>query len=157
MFAQAKAQAVANVLNPDYVPAPHQAELFALQNSFIYSVLDLKVTTSNGIKILQDHAETSDGQKVFRDLLQVYNTNPSRACDTCTDILSYLTTARIGGPHSTWKGTTENFLLHWEDQFQQHAILAPKAQQLNKDILLILLQNAVSPHLDLSTVKPMLT
>jgi hypothetical protein len=53
-------------LDPTYVPtSPEEAELFELQNAFMYSVWDYILLTDKGKEIVIDHEMDQDGQKVY--------------------------------------------------------------------------------------------
>ena len=55
------------------------------------------------------------------------------------DALSYITTAKI----ETWKGASESFVLHWQDQIRLHETLSATTRHLDDSLKLTLLQNAV--------------
>jgi hypothetical protein len=71
--ATAKSHGCENVLDPTYVPTPpEEAELFELQNAFMYSVWDYILLTDKGKEIVIDHEMDQDGQKVYSDLVDHY-------------------------------------------------------------------------------------
>ena len=50
------------------------------------------------------------------------------------DILSHITTAKI----ETWKGTSQSFILHWQDQIRLHETLSITAKNLDDTLKLTL-------------------
>ena len=154
-YAQAQAQGLGHLLNLGPPPPlfGKDLQLYRMEAAFLYGVFDLKVTTALGMSVLTEFANDRDGNKVFRKLVQVYDTNSSRAKQVCFEILQWLTTVRLGSTMLDWTGTTENFVLHFLNQVTEHTTLAPSAERLNDSLLLILLQNAVSEVPALAQIK----
>ena len=73
---QAVAQRVDNVLDETYTPTTaEEIELFEEQKKFVYVVLDSKVLTSKGKKIIRAHHGTKDGQKVYAEIFKHHTTS----------------------------------------------------------------------------------
>jgi len=93
---QAHAQDVADVLDNAYSPpdADH-ASLFAEKQKYVYAVLEAKVLTDRGKAIVRLHSSTRDAQKVYAELKQ-HHTHSTKALMNSSDLLIYITSAKIG-------------------------------------------------------------
>ena len=110
-LAQARAQNVQNVLDPDYVPADSAEEaLFNEQQRYVYAVFESKLLTDMGKKYVRDHEDDSDAQAVYRKLT-LHHTKSTKASMDSANLLSYITSARLGS--GEWKGSTAGFVIHW--------------------------------------------
>ena len=117
VIAQARAHDVSEVFDPSYTPPTNDREaedLFEKKKSFVYSVLNKCVMTDHGKSFVREHEHDFDAQAVYRKLLD--HASKSTAADIAKDkLVEYLTTTKL---NSSWKGTTEGFLLHWQEQFR---------------------------------------
>ena len=69
-----------------------------------------------------------------------------------TRLLQYITTAKLG--EGKWKGTTQNFVLHWNERIKEHERLVPNpTDYFSNGQKLSMLQNAVHAIPELSLVK----
>jgi hypothetical protein len=110
---QARAQDVAEILNPNYVPStPEEQELFQLKQLYMFAVLESTVKTDRGKAIVRYYEATSDAQKVYKDLSE-HHLKSTKALMDSSDILSYISSVRLGS--GDWKGTTEAFITHWQN------------------------------------------
>ena len=115
---QAHAQDVANVLVATYAPTSlDDIELFNAHKTYVYAVLHSKVQTDRGRAIIREHVNDRDGQVAY-DKLRKLHTSSTKAKMTSSDILTYITSARLGT--NAWKGTTEAFITHWQKQVQKY-------------------------------------
>jgi hypothetical protein len=112
---QACAQDVIQVLDPNYVPTtPEEKDLFEEKQKFLYAVLEQKVLTDRGKGIIRDHEHDYNAQKVYRKLVN-HHLKSTKAMIDSSSILSYITSVRLGNGTS-WKGTTEAFIIHCQNQ-----------------------------------------
>ena len=151
MVTQARAQDVSEVLDPLYVPlTTDDLNLFNEKQKYMYAVLETKVETPKGKAIIRKHEPTYDAQRAY-DELQQYHLSSVKASLSSTNILAYITSARISD--GSWNGTTENFILNWQEQVRLYERLVPSADHLSDGAKRVLLQNAVHPLQELRQVK----
>ncbi len=148
---QARAQNVSNVLDDSYVPTTNDdKELFQEQQKYMFSVFEKTLKTQNGLNILRSHHNNSDAQQVWKELCQKY-VKSTRADIQAGNLMTYISSAKLGD--SSWKGTTEDFIIHWENQVRKYHSLVETAEQLSPGIQKTLLMNAVAPVPELNAVK----
>ena len=149
---QARAQSVDVVLDSNYVPiANEDIELFAEQQKYVYAVLETTVQTDVGKSIIRKHSATYDAQKVYAELSEHHLKSTQAKMDS-SQILSYITSARLG-EQSSWKGTTLNFVIHWENQIRLYERQVPTRDHFSSSIKRTMLENAVHPISELRQVK----
>ena len=112
------------------------------------SVFASALRTDIGKKYAREHESDYDAQEVYKKVVDFYATS-TKASMNAADILSYITTAKI----ETWKGTSESFVLHWQDQIRLYETLSITAKHLDDTLKLTLLQNAVHSNAHLRAVK----
>ena len=149
---QAIAQDVANVLDAQYVPiTSEEIDLFKAQQKYVYSILEAKVQTDMGKMIVRDHEHDYDAQSVYRKLMQHHLTS-TKASMKSSLLLSYITSAKLGN-NGDWKGTTENFILHWQNQVRLYERQVPKSDHFSDMLKKVMLENCVHPIAELRQVK----
>jgi len=150
-LAIASAQLIHDVFDEKYTPSGStEKQLFRLQQNYVYSVLTRILTTDTGLELVRTHQDSKDAQAMFA-LLSKDAEKSATASLTSGDILTYITTARVGD--GKWRGSVKSFIQHWSDQFRQYATLIPHADPFPDDMKLILLQNAVEPLPELRSVR----
>ena len=150
LTAQARAQGIADVLDPSYLPTTQETiELFQEQLKFMYAVFEKTLLTDKGKALVRYYQQTFDAQSIYRDL-SAYAMQSTKAAMSASNLLSYITTTKLGD--GTWKGTTHAFILHWQDQVRKYHDLSSQ-HQLSPDLQRTLLQNAVHPIMELRQVK----
>lgn len=148
---QATAQGLANVLDPTYVPVLHQdIELFHEQNKYMMAVFTTCIQTDFGQGLIRKFEDTHDAQALFMELEHRAKSSTT-AILTATQLLSYVTTARLGS--DTWNGTTTSFVLHWEEQVRLYDRYSDVQSRFGSVMKTTLLQNAVNGITDLRQVK----
>ena len=151
MLNQARAQDVQDVLDHAYTPTtPEETELFQEKQKFVYAVLDKMVKTDRGRAIVREHELDFDAQKVYQKLTDYHNKSTKAKIESA-DLLSYITSARIGD--GTWKGTSENFILNWQDQVRKYEKQVPPTEGFSGTQKRTMLENAVHPIQELRQVK----
>ena len=149
--AQARAQDVDNVLDELFVPSSQEEkDLFAEQQKYIYAVLEAKVLTDVGKSIVRAHEGDFDGRAVYNKLKEHHLKSTKAMIDSST-ILSYITSARLG--NGEWKGSTEGFILHWQDQVRLYERQVPISDHFSDGQKRIMLENAVHHVSELRQVK----
>jgi hypothetical protein len=148
---QARMQDVQEVLDPTYVPStPTLIALFAEKQKFMYAVFDTTLLTDQGKAYVRQYTDTFDDQKVYK-LLCEYATRSTKSTLNSSEILQYLTSAKLGD--GQWRGTTHAFILNWQDQVRKYHDLVASTDKFPASIQRIMLENAVTSIPDLRTVK----
>ena len=148
-LAVARAQDVEEVLNHDYIPLTDpEIDLFTEKKKFMYSVFTSVLQTDRGKKYVREHEADFNAQAVYKKLVDFYTTS-TKASINAADTLSYITTAKI----ENWKGTSESFVLHWQDQIRLYETLSASTKHLDDSLKLTLLQNSVHSNTYLRAVK----
>ena len=131
LTAQARAQGIADVLDPSYLPTTQETiELFQEQLKFMYAVFEKTLLTDKGKALVRYYQQTFDAQSIYRDL-SAYAMQSTKAAMSASNLLSYITTTKLGD--GTWKGTTHAFILHWQDQVRKYHDLSSH-HQLSPDL-----------------------
>ena len=106
MESAARAQGIANVLDPNYVPSTaEEEELFRIQQNFLYSVLVQKVLIAKGIEIVESYHETADAQQAWKELCEYFPSSTHAA------LASYIITSQMALHHQTRNVTNGENLL----------------------------------------------
>src|SRR5687767_10007925 len=148
--AQARAQDIAEVLDPTYAPvAIEDIQLFEEKQKFMYAVFERTLLTDKGKALVRHHQLSFDAQTIYKELT-MYAMQPTKATMNALTILSYITTTNLGD--GKWKGSTHGFVLHWQDQVRKYQDLNPQPP-LAPEFLCTLLQNAVHPIAELRQIK----
>ena len=148
---QARAQDVAEVLNPSYSPtSAEDMELFDEKKMYVYSVLESKVLTDQGKNIVRQHEIDYDAQAVYKKLL-THHLVSTKAAMTSSDILSYITSAHLG--NGEWRGTAESFIINWQNQVRLYERQVVARDRFSDTQKRIMLENAVNPIKELRNVK----
>jgi hypothetical protein len=131
---QARAQDVSAVLDPACLPTtPAEVALFQEKKKYLYAILKSKVETAKGKAIIRKNKSTFDAQKEY-EKLQEYHLNSTKASLSSVKILGYITSAKIG--NGSWHGTSENFILNWQEQIRLSGSPHRVATfQMNKNLL----------------------
>jgi hypothetical protein len=108
---------------------------------FDYAVLDSKVQTDSVKPIIRDHEPDVDAQNVYKKLKN-YHLKSTKAKIESSIILSYITSAKLGD--GSWNGTTEGFLIHWQNQVCLYEKHGPPTDYFSHGQRHIMLQNAVN-------------
>ncbi len=145
----AKAHEVEDVLDPDYVPTPAEAPLFKLKQTFVYSVLNTHLLTDMGKTLVRKHYHDNDAQAVWKEL-QEHMKSSSKGASEKRRLTQYVTNTVLD---DNFKGTTEQFVLHFNEQFRQLDEISDPPEQFSPNVKMILLQNAVRGISELSNIE----
>ena len=148
---QARAQDLSHVLDPNYKPTTTEdKDLFLEKQKFLYAVLESKVLTDRGKAIIREHEADFDAQAVYQKLSE-HHLRSTKAMIDSSSILSYITSIRLGT--GEWHGTTEAFILHWQNQVRLYEHQVPITDHFSDGQKRIMLENAVAPIDELRQVK----
>ena len=106
--------------------------------------------TDTGRAIVRDHAKDRDAQVVYAKL-QKLHTNSTKAKMNSSDLLTYITSAKLGT--GNWRGTTESFITHWQNQIRLNERVCATIELFSDGQKKTMLQNAVNPIDQLAAVK----
>jgi hypothetical protein len=138
---QATAQAVSEVLDDSYILiTPDYIALFHEKQKYLYTVLESKVHTDPDKALIQDHEHDLDAQTVYQKL-KTNHPQSTKAKMESSVILLYITSSRID--EGTWNGTTESFIMNWQNQVWLYEKHVPPSDLLSNGQKQIMLQNAV--------------
>ena len=113
----AKTNECNEVLDPNYTPGsePEEQELSEAKQTFMLSVFNANLQTDMGKTIVRRHLADNDAQSVWKELNEHMRT-PSKGASEKRRLTQYVTNT---GLEENFKGTTEQFVLHFNEQFRQ--------------------------------------
>ena len=151
LFIVAKSHKCNEELHPPYTPGsePKQKELFEAKHTFIFSVFNANLQTDMGKTIVRRHLTTTDAQAVWRELSEHMRTSFKEASEK-TRLIQYVTNTVLA---DNFKGTTEQFVLHFNEQFRQLDEISDDSEKLPLTVKLTLLQTPVRSINDLRIVE----
>ena len=141
------------ILNGDYKPenTDDNRELFRQKQYFMYSVFNKVLQSDRGKTIVRKYAPSLDAQSVWRDFESHMSASSKGLSERCT-LHAYVSTTVYD---RSWKGTTEQFVLHFHEQFRQLDEVTPSKEHLPHSVRLTLLQTAVRSVPELRIVETM--
>ncbi|KAL7565362.1 hypothetical protein ACA910_013583 [Epithemia clementina (nom. ined.)] len=148
----AKAQGLANVVDPQYTPPrgdAHALELFTEQKIFLYSVLNKVIQTDQGRAFVRDHEDDEDAQADIKKLIK-HHTQSELAKREVIRLQRYITNLKLD---DSWRGTTRQFLLHFQEQLRLLDKLVAPSEHLPDHTRMTFLMQAVEHVPDLRRVK----
>ena len=126
-------------------------EYFQQKQYLMYCVFNKVLQSDTGKTIVRRHAPTWDAQSLWWEFESHMSTSSKGLNETCR-IDAYVSTTVFDG---SWKGTTEQFVLHFKKQFRQLEELTPLDGKLPHSVRLTLLQTAVRSVPELRIVETM--
>ena len=115
----------------------------------MFSVFDKHLLTDMGKTIVRKYVHTTDAQSVLKDF-QDHMKSSSKGASEKRRLAQYVTNTTLD---DNYKGTTEQFVLQFNEQFRQLEEISDPAEHFPPQIKLQLLQNAVRPIDDLRIVE----
>ena len=117
LFIVAKTHECSEVLDPNYTPGsePEEEELFEAKQTFMFSVFNTNLQTDMGKTIVRRHLANTDAQAVWKELSEHMRTS-SKGASEKRRLTQYVTNTVLD---DNFKGTTEQFVLHINEQFRQ--------------------------------------
>ena len=140
LFLVSKSHECNEVLEPTYTPGtePEQKELFEAKQTLMFSVFNANLQTDIGKTIVRRHLTTTDAQAVWRELSEQMRTS-SKGASEKRRLTQYVTNTVLD---DNFKGTTEQFVLHFNEQFRQLDEISDDSEKLPPTVKLTLLQTA---------------
>ena len=150
LFIVAKTHKCNDVLEPTYTPGsePEEQELFEEQ-TFMFSVFNANLQTDMGKTIVRRHLANTDAQSVWKQLSEHMRTSSQGASEK-RRLTQYVTSTVLD---DNFKGTTEQFVLHFNEQFRQLEEISEDSEKIPPTVKLTLLQTAVRSINDLRIVE----
>ena len=151
LFIVAKTHECNEVLDPTYTPGsePEEQELFEAKQTFMFSVYANNLQTDMGKTIVRRHLANTDAQSVWKELSEHMRTS-SKGASEKRRLTQYVTNTVLD---DNFKGTTEQFVLHFNEQFRQLEEISEDSEKLPSTVKLTLLQTAVRSINDLGLLK----
>ena len=151
LFIVAKTHECSEVLDPNYTPGsePEEEELFEDKQTFMFSVFNTNLQTDLGKTIVRRHLASTDAQAVWKELSEHMRTS-SKGASEKRRLTQYVTNTVLD---DNYKGTTEQFVLHFNEQFRQLEEISEDDERLPPSVKLTLLQTAVRSINDLRIVE----
>ena len=115
----------------------------------MFSLLDIHLLSDMGKTIVRKYVHTTDAQSVWKDF-QEHMKSSSQGASEKRRLTQYVTNTVLD---DNYKGTTEQFVLHFNEQFRQLEEISEEPEHFPPQIKLQLLQNAVRPINDLRIVE----
>ena len=115
LYITAKSHECEQVLDPDYTPTNAEKDLFEAKQIFMFSVFDKHLLTDMGKTIVRKYVHTTDAQSVWKDF-QDHMKSSSKGASEKRRLTQYVTNTTLD---DNYKGTTEQFVLHFNEQFRQ--------------------------------------
>ena len=149
----ARAHDCEEILQPTFRPRgdADSLELFRLKNDFMYSVFNKCLLSDMGKTIVRKHLDNMNAQRVWEEFA-THMTTSSKGKAEKRRLHTYVTTTVLD---KSWKGTTEQFILHFNEQFRQLDEVSPPEESLSFTTRLTLLQTAVHNIPELRMVETM--
>ena len=151
LFIVAKTHECSEVLDPNYTPGsePEEQALFEAKQTFMCSVFNTNLQTDMGKTIVRRHLASTDAQAVWKELSEHMRTS-SKGASEKRRLTQYVTNTVLD---DNSKGTTEQFVLHFNEQFRQLEEISEDDERLPPTVKLTLLQTAVRSINDLRLLK----
>ena len=115
----------------------------------MFSVFNTNLQTDTGKTIVRRHLASTDAQAVWKELSEHMKTS-SKGASEKRRLTQYVTNTVLD---DNFKGTTEQFVLHFNEQFRQLEEISEDDERLPPSVKLTLLQTAVRGINDLRIVE----
>ena len=151
LFIVAKTHKCSEVLDPYYTPGSETEEekLFEDQQTFMFSVFNTNLQTDMGKTIVRRHLAYTDAQSLWKELSEYMRTSSNGASEK-RRLTQYVTNSVLD---DNFKRTTEQFVLHFNEQFRQLEEISEDDERLPPSVKLTPLQTAVWSINDLRIVE----
>ena len=115
----------------------------------LFSVINANLQTDMGKAIVRRHLANTDAQSVWKELSEHMRTS-SKGASEKRRLTQYVTNTVLD---DNFKGSTELFVLHFNEQFRQLDEISEDSEKLPPTVKLTLLQTAVRSINDLRIVE----
>ena len=126
-------------------------ELFRLKNDCTYSVFNKCLLCDMVKTIVRKHLDNMNAHRVWEEFATHMTTSSMGKAEKCR-LHTYVTTTVL---EKSWKGTTEQFILHFNEQFRQLDEVSPPEESLPYTTRQTLLQTPVHNIPELRMVETM--
>ena len=143
----AKTHECNEVLDPNDNPGsePEEQELVEAKQTFIFSAFNANLQIDMGKTIVRRHLANTDAQSVWKELSEHMRTS-SKGASEKRRLTQYVTNTVLD---DNFKGTTEQFVLHFNEQFRQLDEISEDSEKPPSTVKLTFLQTAVGSINDL--------
>ena len=136
---------ISEVFDPNYMPQDDVAkELFAVKQTFVYSVFVRHILTASGKNIVREFSKTGDTQPIYRHLLSRYTDSPEAKSNAHKLAVLHF--------DDTWHSTTSALLNHWHLLYLQLEDITNPEGHSTSSQKKAKLKNAVAPHAELARI-----
>ena len=151
LFIVAKTHECSEVLDPNYTPnsEPEEKELIEAKETFMFSVFNANLQTDMGKTIVRRHLAYTHAQAVWKELSEHMRTS-SKGASEKRRLTQYVTNTVLD---HNFEGTTEQFVLHFNEQFRQLERISEDDERPPPTVKLTLLQTPVRSINDLRIVE----
>lgn len=105
--------------------------------------------TDKGKVMVREYYNTGNAHQIYSELV-VHAAASTKASIESAQLLNYMASAKLGD--GTWTGSTEGFIIDWQEQIQKYDDLI-KTITFSDPIKRVMLENAVNGIDDLRAVK----
>ena len=119
----ARAHDCEEIIQPTFRPRSDadSLELFRLKDDFMYSVFNKCLLSDMGKTIVRKHLDNMNAQWVWEEFATHMTPSSKGKAEKCR-LHTYVTTTVLD---KSWKGTTEQFILHFNEQLRQLDEVSP--------------------------------
>ena len=149
LYITAKKHECDEVLDPEYTPSISEKEIFEAKQVFMFSVSDKHLLTDMGITIARKYVHTTDAQSEWKHFQENMKSSSKEASEK-RRLTQYVANTVLD---DNYNSTTEQFVLHFNEQFRQLEEISEQSEHFPPQIKLQLLQNALRPINDLRIVE----
>ena len=151
LFIVAKSHECNEIFEPTYTPGsePEEQELLEAKQTFMFSGFNANLQTDMGKTIVRRHLANTNAQSIWKELREHMRTS-SKGASEKRRLTQYVTNTVLD---DNFKGTTEQFVLHLNEQFWQLDEISEDSEKLPPTVKLTLLQTAVRSISDLRIVE----
>ena len=137
-------------MDTTYTPGsePEEQELLESKHTFMFSLFNANLQIDMGKTIVRSHLANTDAQSVWKELSEHMRTS-SKGASEKRRLTQYVTNTVLD---DNFEGTTEQFVLHSNEQFRELDEISEDSEKLPPTVKLTLLQTAVRSINDLRIV-----
>ena len=111
---------------------------FQAKQTFMFSVFNANLQTDMGKTIVRRHLANTDAQSIWKELSEHMRTS-SKGASEKRRLTQYVTNTVLD---DNFKGTTEQFVLHFNEKFRQLEEISEDSEKLPPTVKLTLLSGA---------------